>query len=224
MKTIRASSKAEQAAGASGEFVLQEQDLALLSRHAAQQTYPKNAVIINEGDDNDLIYIIRVGRVKVFVSDGNGRDVVLNVHGPGEYFGEMVLDEGPRSASVMTLEPARLLLISKVDFRRIVLAHPDFTMRFIGRLMHRVRALTQNVRNLALLDVYGRVARLLLEIAVEQDGRLVIPHKLTQKNIAERVGASREMVSRVLKDLTVGGYIKVETKRIIIMRDLPERW
>lgn len=203
---------------------LEEHELRALSAHATVQTFPKHAVIINEGDRTDSIFIIASGRVKVYLRGGDGKEVILNIHGPGEYFGEMVLDEGPRSASVATLETSKFLIISKTDFKQFLSAHPDFAMKLINRLMHRVRALTENVGNLALLDVYGRVARLLLELAVEQGGRLVVVEKLTQKDIADRVGASREMVSRIFKDLVAGGYIALEHKQITINKDLPPRW
>ena len=203
---------------------LSEHELRALSAHATIQTFPKHAVIVNEGDQTDSIFIIRSGRVKVFLHNEEGREVVLNVHGPGEYFGEMVLDEGPRSASVVTLETSKFFIISKHEFTRFLAAHPDFATKLINRLMHRVRALTENVKNLALLDVYGRVARLLLGLAVEQEGRLVITEKLTQKDIADRVGASREMISRIFKELVAGGYVEVEKRRITINRDLPPRW
>ena len=199
-------------------------ELRALAAHATTQTVPKHTVIVNEGDRTDSIFIIRSGRVKVFLHKEEGREVVLNVHGPGEYFGEMVLDEGPRSASVVTLEASKFFVISKRDFTRFLSAHPGFAMKLINRLMHRVRALTENVKNLALLDVYGRVARLLLELAVEQDGRFVITEKLTQKDIADRVGASREMISRIFKELVAGGYVEVEKKQITINKDLPSRW
>ncbi|MBI2510162.1 MAG: Crp/Fnr family transcriptional regulator [Betaproteobacteria bacterium] len=203
---------------------LDESELRALSAHAAVQTYPKHSVIINEGDRSDSIFIIASGRVKVFLHGGDGKEVILNIHGPGEYFGEMVLDEGPRSASVATLETSKFLIISKADFGRFLSAHPEFAMKLINRLMQRVRALTENVGNLALLDVYGRVARLLLELAVEQGDRLVVMEKLTQKDIADRVGASREMVSRIFKDLVTGGYITLDHRQITINKDLPPRW
>ena len=203
---------------------LEERELRELSAHATAQTFPKNTVIVNEGDRSTSIFIIMSGRVKVFLHGKDGREVVLNVHGPGEYFGEMVLDEGPRSASVMTLESSKFLIISKSDFSRFLSANPDFAMKLINRLMRRVRALTENVGNLALLDVYGRVARLLLELATEQEGALVVAERLTQKDIADRVGASREMVSRIFKDLVAGGYIAVDNRRISINKDLPPRW
>lgn len=135
----------------------------------------------------------------------------------------MALDEGPRSASVETLETSRFMIITKADFKALVIADPDFALKPINRLMLRVRALTENIRSLALLDVYGRVARLRLEMATEQDDRLVVAAKLTQQDIAERVGASREMISRIFKDLLAGGYITIEQRHIVINRDLPER-
>ena len=209
---------------ASGAWEFDDAELRLLAGYAQERAYPKNAVVLNEGDAANAIYIIRCGRVKVYLPGADGKAVLLNIHGPGEYFGELGLDAGPRSASVVTLEPSQFLIISNADFRNFVAAHPEFATRLIHRLMHRIRALTSRVKGLALLDVYGRVARLLLELAVEQDGRPVIARKLTQKDIAERVGASREMVSRILKDLTTGGYIVTEAKRIVIVRDLPDRW
>jgi len=207
-----------------GALDLEDSELRALSSHASVESVPKHAVIVNEGDRSDSIFIILDGRVKVFLHNPDGREVILNVHGPGEYFGEMVIDEGPRSASVSTLEHSRFLVVAKDDFRKLLTANPGFALKLINRLMHRVRALTENIRSLALLDVYGRVARLLLDLAKDQDGQLVVVEKLTQQDIADRVGASREMVSRIFKDLATGGYITIENKQISINRDLPERW
>jgi CRP/FNR family cyclic AMP-dependent transcriptional regulator len=202
---------------------LDDHELKALSAHATEQTCQKNVVIVNEGDQSNTIFIILSGRVKVFLRNADGREMVINVLGPREYFGEMVIDEGPRSASVATLETSRFMIITKADFKALVTADPGFALKLINRLMQRVRALTDNIRSLALLDVYGRVARLLLELATEHDGRLVVAEKLTQQDIAERVGASREMISRIFKDLVTGGYITVEHKHITINRDLPGR-
>jgi CRP/FNR family transcriptional regulator, cyclic AMP receptor protein len=218
------SDKHADAHSASSHAGLDEHELRALSAHASLQAFGKNAVIINEGDQSESIFVISSGRVRVFLRGEDGKEVTLNVHGPGEYFGEMVLDEGPRSASVIALEPARLFVIAKTEFRNFLAANPDFAMKLINRLMRRVRALTESVGNLALLDVYGRVARLLLEKAQAHDGRLLITEKLTQQDIADRVGASREMISRIFKDLVAGGYISMEGKQITIARDLPRRW
>lgn len=208
----------------SDPFALSSEELEALTKGAAVRTFPKHAVVVNEGDRTDSLYVILSGRVKVFVADDEGREVVLGTQGAGEYFGEMVLDEGPRSASVMTLEPSRFAIVTREQFTAFLAAHADFTLRLVRKLIHRARALTNNVRSLALLDVYGRVARLLLELSVEQDGKRIIPERLTQQDIASRVGASREMVSLILKDLAVGGYITVSGKSITIHREPPKHW
>jgi len=192
--------------------------------HAIARAYPKSTIIVSEGDRTDSLYIILEGRVKAFVSDDRGHEVVLSTQGPGEYFGEMVLDEGPRSASVMTLEPSRFLVVPKKDFRDFVARNPAFALSLLEKLIHRARALTESVKSLALMDVYGRVARLLLELAEERDGALVIGERLTQQEIASRVGASREMVSRILKDLSTGGYIAIERSRMVLTRRPPAHW
>jgi len=144
--------------------------------------------------------------------------------GPGEYFGELALDRGPRSASVITLEPCKLLVVPGADLAEFVRRNPGFAMHFIHRLIGRIRTLTENVRSLALMDAYGRVARLLLESAVTEKGVQYVPEKLTQSEIASRVGCSREMVSRIFKDLVQGRYITLEPDRIVINRKPPARW
>ena len=202
---------------------LDDEELHTLSAHATEQTYHKNTVVVNEGDRSNSIFVILSGRVKVFLRNSDGREMVINVLGPREYFGELVIDEGARSASIATLETCRFMIVTKDDFKALVTGNPDFALKLINRLMQRVRALTDNIRSLALLDVYGRVARLLLELASEQNGRLVVSEKLTQQDIAGRVGASREMISRIFKDLVTGGYISIENKHITINRDLPGR-
>ena len=195
-----------------------------MTPHAVTRAFPRNAVVLNEGDRTDSLYIILEGRVKAYVANADGKEAVLSTQGAGEYFGEMVLDEGPRSASVMTLEPSRFLVVPKADFVDFLARNPVFGTRVIEKLIHRIRALTENVKSLALMDVYGRIARLLLDLAEQRDGKLVIAEHLTQKDIASRVGASREMVSLILKDLTSGGYIRNEGKSIVIERAPPPRW
>lgn len=205
-------------------YTLSEADLAVVGQHGIARSYPRNTIIVTEGDKTDSLYIILEGRVKAFVSDGEGRDMVLSTQGPGEYFGEMVLDEGPRSASVMTLEPSRFLVVQKDEFREFAIRNPAFALSLIEKLIGRVRTLTASVKSLALMDVYGRVARLLLELAEDGDGSLVIPQRLTQQDIASRIGASREMVSRILKDLSTGGYLTQSRNGIVLHRKPPEHW
>ncbi|MEO7812853.1 MAG: Crp/Fnr family transcriptional regulator [Usitatibacter sp.] len=199
-------------------------ELEEISRHAVAREFRERTILVTEGDQSDSLYIILEGRVRAYVSDGEGREAVLSVMGPGEYFGEVAFDEGPRSASVITLEPCRVLVVPRSEFADFIQRSPAFATHFIYRLIGRIRTLTNNVRSLALMDAYGRVARLLLDSSVTRDGVQAIPEKLTQAEIASRVGCSREMVSRILKDLVQGGYVAVERDRIVIHRKPPARW
>jgi CRP/FNR family transcriptional regulator, cyclic AMP receptor protein len=196
-------------------------DLASLGR---LRSYPKNTVFITEGDSSDSVFVILAGRVKVFLSDTEGHEMILDTQGPGEYVGEMALDGKPRSANVMTLEPTSFAVVARDPIREAIRRNPDFALEMISKIIDRARLATSSVRDLALLDVYGRVARLLLNMAVEHNGKLEIPEKLTQQEIAERVGASRDMVSRIFRDLTAGGYITVESRHITINKKPPARW
>ena len=196
-------------------------ELATLGR---VRSYPKNTVIITEGDSSDSLFVVLSGRVKAFVSDSEGHELILDTQGPGDYVGEMALDGKPRSASVVTLEPTTFSVVQREPLRDAIRRNPDFALEMLSKVIERARDATDNVKNLALLDVYGRVARLLLNMAVEVDGKLRIPDKITQQEISERVGASRDMVSRIFRDLTVGGYISVENRIITINKKPPARW
>jgi CRP/FNR family cyclic AMP-dependent transcriptional regulator len=137
----------------------------------------------------------------------------------------MSLDGRPRSASVMAVEPTVCSALTREALRAAIVANPDLAMNLICTLIERARIATENVRSLALMDVYGRVARLLLSLAVEQPGgKMLVPERLTQQDIADRVGASRDMVSRIFKDLTTGGYVTVVDRQITINRRPPARW
>ena len=203
---------------------LPPQHLKALAEQGTVKAFPKNTIIISEGDRSDSLFIVQSGKVKVYLADEDGKELLLSTQGPGEYFGEMILDEGPRSASVMTLEPSRFAVITTDQFKLFLAQHPDIGLEMIKSLIHRVRALTKTVGNLGLLDVYGRVARLLLDMAVEEDGKQVIKEHLTQQDMANRVGCSREMISRILKDLRVGGYIKMDADHMIIAKKPPSAW
>ena len=197
--------------------------VAHLADRGAVRSFPNRTVLIQEGDDTNSLFIIVSGRVRVYLSDAEGSEVTLATHGPGEYFGELVLDGGPRSASVVTVAPTRCVVIKRDEVQQFLLANPEFSLHLIRDLMRRTRRLTENVRSLALLDVYGRVAKVLLELARDVDGRRVVD-RLTQQDIANRVGASREMVSRILRDLELGGYISRQGGQIVIDRPPPARW
>jgi CRP/FNR family cyclic AMP-dependent transcriptional regulator len=203
---------------------LAETELRALLERAAQRTVPRNTILVAEGDETDAVFFVLAGRIKIFLSDAGGKEVVINIQGPGEYFGEMSLEPGGRSASVMTLEPSRLAVVKMPDFRSFLLGHPEFQQELVRKLIRRVRGLTSHVRDLALLDVYGRVIRTLESLACEHEGRMIVPQVMSQQAIANLVGASREMVSRILKDLRVGGYIGLEERRIVMLRKPPPAW
>ncbi|HET7670557.1 MAG TPA: Crp/Fnr family transcriptional regulator [Burkholderiales bacterium] len=204
--------------------VLSPQLLEAIGKVATVRTFPRNAIVVSEGDETDSLYVILSGRARVYVANAQGREVQLNMIGPGEYFGEVTLDGGPRSASVMAVEDCRCAVVKRSELLTLVAKEPQFALHMVRKLASRVRDLTENVRSLALMDVYGRVARLLLELAEERDGRLCISEPLTHKDIASRVGASREMISRIFSDLTAGGYVVKENGRLVIMRKPPPRW
>jgi len=212
------------AARSSTPAPLQHETLRNITATGVVRTFPRNTVLINEGDVGDALYVVLSGRVKVYSSNDAGREFVIDFHGPGEYVGEMTLDGEPRSASVITVEPTTCAVVNRAQFRDFILAHPDFAMHLIERLIHRVRVTTSNLKSLALSDVYGRLVRLLNALAIERDGRLVVPEKLTQQDIADRVGASRDMIGKLMKDLVGGGYLAVEERTITILKKLPTGW
>lgn len=203
---------------------LTAEELQPIADMATTRSLPANSIVVNEGDQTESLYVILSGRVKIFLSDGDGKEVTLGIEGPGDYFGEMVLDGGPRSASVMTLEPSQFSIIQKADIERYLLNNPSVAVGIIRQLIGRIRGLTDNVRSLALLDVYGRLRKVLLDLAEESGGQRIIKEKITQQELANRVGASREMVSKILKDLTIGGYIQIDKKIITILKDPPKGW
>ena len=191
---------------------------------AAMRTYRANTVVMQKGDEASALYVLLSGRVKVFSADDNGKEIVLNELGPGDYLGELALiEDSTRSASVMTVTPSRFLVIPKAAFQAFLISRPGVALHLIGALAARVRKLTEEVERLALRDVYSRLADTLQGRAVEENGRL-ITDSLMQRDLAALVGASREMISRILKDLKAGGYIALEGKRVVIHRKLPERW
>ena len=212
------------AAGTDPLAPLHDQTLRNIAASGVVRTFPKNTILINEGDVGDALYVVLSGRVKVFASNEAGREFVIDFHGPGEYVGEMTLDGEPRSASVVTVESTTCAVVNRAQLRDFILAHPDFAMHLIERLIHRVRVTTSNLKSLALSDVYGRLVRLLNALAQEVDGRLVVPEKLTQQDIADRVGASRDMIGKLMKDLVGGGYLAIEDRTITILKKLPMGW
>ena len=201
-----------------------QDELAALAASALVRRFPKNAVLINEGEQGDSLFIVIEGRLKVYASNEAGKEVVIDFHGPGECVGEMSLDGAPRSASVVTTEPTTCAIVSRAQFQDFIRDHPDFALYLVMKLIQRARRATENLKSLALSDVYGRLLRLLGDLARDEDGRQVVAERLTQQDIAERIGASRDMVSRLLKDLVTGGYLALEDRRITILKRLPAAW
>lgn len=202
-----------------------EGDLERLVAAAVKKTYPKNSVIINEGDEAGSLFIILSGRVQAFLSNESGRTVTLSTQEGGSFFGELsLLDGEPRSASVMTLEPTVCILIPRRAFQLWLQEHPDAALSIIRSLTRRVRLLTESVRGLALSDVYGRLAKSLSGLGVADGETWVIDPKPSHQDLANIVGCSREMVSRIMKDLARGGYIATEGKTLRLLRKLPSSW
>jgi len=187
--------------------------------------YRKGSILIHEGDVGDTLFVLLSGRVKVYCVDHNDKEITFGIFGPSEYFGEMALDGGPRSASVITLEPTVCAVITRRALLEFIAQRPEFALEILSKVIQRLRLATRDARNLAFIDVYGRLTRLLNELATEQpDGRRQIAERITHQEIASRVGCSREMVSRILKDLASGGYLVVENRRIVLLTRLPQRW
>jgi CRP/FNR family cyclic AMP-dependent transcriptional regulator len=203
---------------------LDEAALRELAPGGMLRSFPKGAILVNEGDATDALYVLLSGRVKASVSDADGAELVLSTIEAGDYFGELVLDGGPRSASVTSLEPCRIFIIPHGDVEGLLERNPAFARDIMRKLIGRVRSLTGKVRDLALKDVFGRFVMFIEEHAIERDGARVVPERLTQHEIAVRIGGSREMVSRIVKELTIGGYISIDSKCIVVHKKLPARW
>ena len=202
-------------------------ELRALAVRGMVRSYPKKAVVINEAEIGDSLFVLLKGSVKVFSMDESGREITFGRIHAGDYFGEMSLDGGPRSASVITVEPCTCAVVNRTEVGEHLASAPEFALSLVMRVIRRARDATEAARNMALLDVYGR----LIAVLEKQDGLTtsttaagVTLEAITHQEIASRVGASREMVSRLLKDLEKGGYIEMETKRITLLKKLPSRW
>ena len=202
-----------------------EDQLRTLTTMVTRRSAPRSTTIMAGGDATDSLYIVLSGRLKVMMSDSDGKEVILSILGPGEFFGEMgLIDDEPRSATVVTIEPCELLSIAKRDFKKCLAENFEMAMAVMRGLVRRLREADRKIGSLALLDVYGRVARLLLDMSEDVNGQRVVTKRLPKQDIAKMIGASREMVSRVMKDLQMGGYIEMRGSNIVL-RDsivLPE--
>ena len=202
-----------------------DEQLRMLAAVVTRKSITRSTTVMASGDPTDSLYIVLSGRLKVLMSDADGKEVILSILGPGEFFGEMgLIDDSPRSASVTAIEACELLSIAKRDFKKCLAENFEMTMAVMRGLVRRLREADRKIGSLALLDVYGRVARLLLDMAETVEGEKIVTKRLPKQDIAKMIGASREMVSRVMKDLQMGGYIEVRGSNIVL-RDsiiLPE--
>lgn len=200
---------------------LDDSDLQSIAKHISTHTYPRNTILMHEGEPPDAMYIVTDGRVKIYVSDAEGKELVLDTLSPGEFFGELALIDGsPRSATVVTTTETTISKILKTDFDHCLQASPKIAVNLLKILSRRIRTMNDNIKDLALLDVYGRVARTILRLAHERNG-VLITDPITQQELANMVGASREMVSRVIKTLKSEGYISISGKQITVISTLP---
>ncbi|EGK71474.1 MAG: cyclic nucleotide-binding domain-containing protein [Methyloversatilis sp.] len=198
---------------------LADASLEPIAKVSNMRRVPRGSIVVRAGDKTDFVYLVLSGSLKVLVSDEEGREVILSMLGPGELFGEMgVLDDNPRSATVVTVVPSDLIVIAKSDFKRVLQENFEVSMFIMRNLVARLRTADRKIESLALMDVYGRVARLLLEMADEVNGEKVVNRKISKQDIAKMIGASREMVSRVMKDLHLQGLIE-ETNGKILLRE-----
>ncbi|MGH8747804.1 MAG: Crp/Fnr family transcriptional regulator [Burkholderiales bacterium] len=194
-----------------------DEQLRTLATVVTRKSVARSATVMVAGDLTDSLYIILAGRLKVMMSDAEGKEVILSILGPGEFFGEMgLIDDSPRSASVVAIEPCELLSIAKRDFGKCLADNFEMAMAVMRGLVRRLREADRKIGSLALLDVYGRVARLLLDMADTVDGQKMVTKRLPKQDIAKMIGASREMVSRVMKDLQLGGYIEMRGSTIVL--------
>ena len=194
-----------------------EDQLRMLMSMVSRRAAPRGTVVVTEGDRTDFLYVVISGRLKVMMGEANGKEVILGILGPGEFFGEMgLIDDGPRSASVVAIEPCELLLLTRRDFKRCMAESYETAMAVMRVLVRRLRAADRKIASLAMLDVYGRVARLLLDMSEDVGGQRVVTKRLPKQDIAKMIGASREMVSMVMRDLELSGYFEVRGSTIVL--------
>jgi CRP/FNR family transcriptional regulator, cyclic AMP receptor protein len=198
-----------------------------LARLGTQRRYRRGALLIQEGETGDTLYIVLEGRLRAFLGDESGKELTLGMYGAMEYVGEMSLDGGPRSAHVEAVVPTTCSVVTRADLLAYIAQQPEFAFELMGRLIRRARLATESARSVALIDVYGRLVRLLhgaLDPAADPAGPRCLQERMTHQQMAQHLACSREMVSRLLKDLETGGYIEVRDRWIWLLKPLPARW
>jgi CRP/FNR family cyclic AMP-dependent transcriptional regulator len=209
----------------SGQIQLSEDLVTQLSLRGDLRTFARGEVLIHEGDRSDSLFILVAGELKVYTRGEKGRELVYNVLRPGEFFGEMFLDGGHRSASVKAVCTSICVVVGPEVFRDFMRAYPEFAECLVIKLIARVRHATEQLRDLAMKDVYERAAALLNEQAVSEGSVRAIAASLTQQEIADRIGATREMVNHIIRELVRGGFVvRDRNRRMVLAKDLPKHW
>lgn len=205
--------------------VVQQQFFGGLAKMGTACTFNKGAVLIKEGDTDDaVLYLINRGWVRVIATEPDGKQIVIDEYGPGDYVGEMALDGMPRSAGVIALETVEAIAVPRSAALHYLREHPEFVLSLMMELIRRARLATANFKSAALKDVYGRVVELLQSLAVKTETETIISGRLTKADITRRIGASRDMVAIIMRDLTDGGYLVQTDAGLVITRPLPLRW
>lgn len=205
---------------------LTDDQLAIIDTQAREVQFRKNAIVMTEGDVGESMYVLSKGLVKVFVSDEEGKELILYQEGPGSVIGDIaLLDDEPRSASVSTLEATSALMISKTSFQQCLHDNPDMALRIIRSLTLRLRQATEGSRSLALNNVYRRLADKLLELSMTNRlNETQLPKKYAHQELGNMIGASREMVGKVMAELVKGEYVEMRDGIIYIMKKFPKDW
>jgi CRP/FNR family cyclic AMP-dependent transcriptional regulator len=202
------------------------QHIEALAALGVQRRYRRGTLLIQEGEIGDTLYIVLQGRLRAYVADNNGKELTLGIHGPLEYVGEMSLDGGLRSAHVEALEASLCSEVTRETLLAYITSHPEFALELMGRLIRRARLATESARSVALINVYGRLIRLLNQLACEPnpEGLRALRERITHQAMAQHLACSREMVSRLMRDLEAGGYVAVRERWVWLLKPLPARW
>ena len=204
---------------------LSGQLLSQLSARGNPRTFARGELLMEEGEASDSLFILLAGELKVFTRSENGRELVYNVLRPGEFFGELTLDGGVRSASVKAVTTSTCVVVGREEFRGFMATYPEFAESLVLKLISRVRHVTEQLRSVATKDVYERVTTLLNEVAIDEGGMRVVDKSVTQQEMADRIGATREMVNHILRELTRGGFLERDAeRRIVLAKELPRHW
>lgn len=199
--------------------------IANLERAATMRRFKKNTHIIVAGEESYAAYVLIEGTAYAFTDDDDGNEFIVRTFAKGDCFGELGLLDGlSRTANVITTSVCKCVVVPRAEINHEIMQEPSVAQAIIRSLVGRLRGMTEDVSCLALMDVYGRLVRALNSSTTDQlDGTRVTP-SLTHQELASRVGASREMISKILKDLRLGGYISIENRCVCIHKELPSRW